>query len=145
MIPATEAQTARRIRVLELSGSPFDIGYAHGAAYKDAICHFAEERVRLSGDPVWTGRTLSRAEVLELAQACLAEHEHFAPELVEELRGMAKATDLSLAELLIVNGFTDFIDTVYNVGSGTRNSAAQPAAPVGADNCTAFFSPGRPC
>ena len=127
----------RKIRVLTLSGSPFEMGYAHGAAYKDAIRHFAEERVRLSGDPLWTGRTLARPEVLVLAEACLAEHEHFAPELVEELRGMASATDLPLAELLIVNGFTDFIDTVHNVGPGK----VKPAAPVGADNCTAFLVP----
>ena len=130
-------QAARRIRVLELSGSPFEMGYTHGAAYKEAIRHFAEERVRLSGDPLWTGRTLAHSEVLDLARACLSEHERFAPELVEELRGMAKATDLSLAELLIVNGFTDFIDTVYNVGPGI----VKAAAPVGADNCTAFLVP----
>ncbi len=115
------------------------MGYTHGAAHKDAIRHFAHERVQLSGDPLWTGRTLSRRAVLDLAGACLAEHERFAPELVEELRGMAAATDLSLAELLVVNGFTDFIDTVYNVGP----DKAKPAAPVGADNCTAFLVPDK--
>ena len=133
----TSAQTGRRIRVLTLSGSPFEIGYAHGAVHRDAIRHFADERVRLSGDPLWTGRTLSRTKVLDLAEACLAEHERYAPDLVEELRGMAAATELTLAELLIVNGFTDFIDTVHHVGPGT----VQPAAPVGADNCTAFLVP----
>ena len=137
MTQTSVKQAGHRIRVLELSGSPFEMGNTHGAAYRDAIRHFAEERVRLSGDPLWTGRTLSRPEVLDLAEACLAEHERFAPELVEELRGMAKATNLSLAELLIVNGFTDFIDTVYNVGP----DKPKPAAPVGADNCTAFLVP----
>ena len=133
----TSAQAIRRIRVLTLSGTPFEMGFAHGAAHRDAIRHFADERVRLSGDPLWTGRTLSRTEVLDLAEACLTEHERYAPELVEELRGMASATDLTLAELLIVNGFTDFIDTVHHVGTGT----VKPAAPVGADNCTAFLVP----
>lgn len=128
--------TPRRIRVVDLAGTPFEMGYAHGSAYRDAIRHFAEERVRLSGDPLWTGRSLARAEVLELAEACLAEHERYAPELVEELRGMAAATELSLAELLIVNGFTDFVDTVYRTGT-----PAQPATPAHADNCTAFLVP----
>ena len=135
----TLAQPTRCIRVLELSGSSFEMGYAHGAAHRDAIRHFADERVRLSGDPLWTGRTLSRTEVLDLAEACLAEHERYAPDLVEELRGMAAATDLTLAELLIVNGFTDFVDTVHHVGPGT----VKPATPVGADNCTAFLVPNR--
>ncbi len=127
----------QKIRVLELSGTPYDMGYAHGAAYRGEIRAFADERVRLSGDPLWTGRAFSKGEVLELAEACLAEHERFAPESVEELRGMAEATGLSLAELVVVNGFTDFIDTVYNA----RKVPAQSAIPVGADNCTAFLVP----
>ncbi len=127
----------QNIRVLDLSGTPYDMGYAHGAAYRDGIRAFADERVRLSGDPLWTGQAFSKSEVLKLAEACLAEHERFAPELVEELRGMAQATGLSLAELVVVNGFTDFIDTVYNA----RQASAQTAIPVGADNCTAFLVP----
>jgi len=127
----------KRIRVLELSGSPYDMGYGHGLAYKDAIRHFAEERVRLSGEEAWTGRTLSCKEVLDLAERCLEAHRRYAPELVEELSGMAAATDLTLAELIVVNGFTDFIDTVYNAAA----TVPRPAAPVGADNCTAFLVP----
>ena len=104
----------KKIRVLELSGTPYEMGYAHGAAYKDSILRFCKERVHLSGDPQWTGQSLSEREVLQLAEACLEEHRHYSPELVEELTGMSAATGLSLAELIIVGGFTDFIDTVYN-------------------------------
>lgn len=126
------------IRVLKLFGSPYEMGFQHGSACREAIRDFAEERVRLSGDPLWTGRTLPRREVLALAERCLDEHLRYAPEMVDELQGMADATGLTLAELVVVNGFTDFIDTVYNAGT-----PAQPAAPVGADNCTAFLVPDR--
>lgn len=126
-----------RIRVLELSDSPYNMGYQHGIAYADAIRHFAEERVKLSSEEAWTGRNLPRHEVLALAEACLDQHRLYAPNLVEELRGMADATNLSLAELLICNGFTDFIDTVYKVGE----TSPSQAAPVGADNCTVFAVP----
>lgn len=132
--------TQRRIRVLELSGSPYEMGFQHGSACRDAIRHFAEERVRLSGDPLWTGRTLPRRDVLALAERCLNEHHRYAPELVDELRGMAAATGLTLAELVVVNGFTDFIDAVYNMDYNA-GTPARPAAPVGADNCTAFLVP----
>ena len=64
------------------------MGFKHGAAHKDAIVAFARERVYLSGDPKWTGRGRSEEEVLALAEACLEEHERYAPHLVEELRGM---------------------------------------------------------
>lgn len=130
------------IRVLKLSGSPYEMGFQHGSACRDAIHHFAEERVRLSGDPLWTGRTLPRREVLALAERCLDEHRRYAPELVDELRGMADATGLTVAELVVVNGFTDFIDTVYNMGYDA-GTPVQPTAPVGADNCTAFLVPDR--
>lgn len=161
---------SRQIRVLELAGRPYEMGYEHGARYADAIRLFAEERVRLAGSPDWSGRGASREQVLALAHACLEEHRRYAPELVEELQGMADATGATPAELIVLNGFTDFVDTVYNAGEARRNAGAEPPgsdpAPVGpgapeagsasadqdaagavvtrrtADACTAFLVPG---
>jgi isopenicillin-N N-acyltransferase like protein len=134
--------TTRRIRVLELSGSHYEMGLEHGRRYADTIREFAEERVALSSDPAWTGTGvgLSRAEVLALADACLDEHRRYAPDLLEELRGMADATGLTLAELVIVGGFTDFVDTVHGY---SLHGAARTCIPAhaGADNCTAFIVP----
>lgn len=128
-----------KIRVLELSGSHYDMGYQHGLTYAEGIRHFAEERVKLSASPLWTGQALSRSEVLGLAEACLDEHRLYSAGLVDELQGMADATQLSLAELIVVCGFTDFIDTVYNAGDV---KSAVPAH-AGADNCTAFLVPSN--
>ena len=129
----------KKIRVLKVSGSPFEMGFQHGAAHKEAIVAFARERVHLSGDPKWTGQGLSEGEVLTLADACVAEHERYAPHLLEELRGVGDSTGLSLAELIIVGGFTDFIDLVHNA----KVSPALVPAHAGADNCTAFLVPGE--
>lgn len=127
-----------QIRVVKLSGAPYQMGYAHGQRFHDEIHHFTEERIRLCSSPEWTGRQLSRQSVIALAEACVAEHQSYAPELMEELQGIADATNLSLAELVINNGFTDFIDTIYNVGD-----IALPARTptLVADNCTAFMVP----
>jgi isopenicillin-N N-acyltransferase-like protein len=125
------------IRILELNGSPFEMGYAHGEAFREDIREYAEERVRLSGEEAWTGRRLSPQEVLDLGEACLREHQAYAPDLVEEFSGLAEATGLSPSELVIVGGFTDFIDTVHNAGV----DAPKAATPAGADNCTAFIVP----
>lgn len=125
------------IRVLELRGSPFDMGFAHGRAFRDDIRHYAEERVELAGDASWSGRSASRSEVLALAEACVDEHRAYAPALLDELSGMAAATGLSLAELVVVGGFTDFIDTIYNTGA----TATRAPAPAAADDCTAFLVP----
>ena len=49
-----------RIRVVNLSGTPYQMGYAHGQRFHDEIHHFTEERIRLCSSPEWTGRQLSR-------------------------------------------------------------------------------------
>lgn len=122
-----------KIRVLEVAGSPYEMGLAHGRAFAADIARFSEERVRLAGQGSWGGNELTRAEVLALAEACVPAHRSYAPELVEELEGVAAGCGLSLAELIIVGGFTDFVDAVY-AGAGRA-----VAAPVAADNCTAFL------
>ena len=127
-----------RIRVIKLCGTPYEMGYAHGQRFHDEIHMFTEERVRLCQDADWTGQNLSRAAVIALAEACVAEHQAYAPDLMQELQGMADATGLSLAELVINNGFTDFIDVVYNLGAEREPTIAPPLV---ADNCTAFMVP----
>lgn len=129
----------KRIRVIELSGSAYNMGWQHGKRFHDEIHMFTEDRVRLCQDPNWTGHSLSREAIIALAEACVVEHQRYAPDLMEELDGMADATGLSLAELVINNGFTDFIDVVYNLGDITV-----PAPPqLVSDNCTAFMVPNN--
>jgi isopenicillin-N N-acyltransferase-like protein len=145
------------IRRLQVSGTGFELGYAHGQAFVDEITILTEERLRLSCDPFWTGgRGASLAEVIALGKACLVYHEQFAPDLMEEMRGMAEATGLGLNELVIMNGFTDFVDTVANekavraamIAHGTSNlngsSNGQHAKVDQADagGCTAFIIDG---
>lgn len=124
-----------KIRLLKLKGSPYDMGYQHGEAYNEDIHRYVEERMGLVCDGRWSGGPLPRAEVLALADACMADHEAYAPDLVEEMRGMRDATGLSMAELLVVSGFTDFVDTVYGAYKGKRPELAR--LPV--DDCTAFL------
>lgn len=134
-----------KIRVLEVSGSWFEMGQQHGLAYPQEIRELAAERVHLSSDRYWTGQALSRPEVMALGRACESYHEAYAPDLMAELRGLSQATGVSLAELVILNGFTDFIDTVYNVDPAFQavthvSVGAEPVpAHPGADNCTAFI------
>ena len=130
----------KRIRVVEFAGSAYNMGWEHGKRFHDEIHMFTEDRVHLCQDPNWTGHSLSREAIIALAEACVAEHKTYAPDLMEELQGMADATGLSLAELVINNGFTDFIDVVYNLGDITVPAAAPSKV---SDNCTAFLVPNN--
>src|SRR4249920_1705675 len=99
------------IRVLDLTGSPTEVGRAHGTAYAAEIREYTDERVHLSSDGVWAGHAVTHDEVIALAEACLPAHEAYAPELYAEMLAMADGAGLSPAEAVIVGGFTDFIDT----------------------------------
>lgn len=124
----------RKIRVLKAGGTPYEIGYQHGRTYRDDIRRYTVERVQLVCSGLWSGGPMPRNEVLAIAEACLPDHEAYAPELFQELQGLAAATGLSLAELIIVGGFTDFVDTVYN-------ATGQKTARLPIDDCTAFIVP----
>ena len=124
------------LRILELSGTPYEMGLQHGRAYRDAIRELAAERVALCCDPTWTGRSLPSDQVMELAEACLEHHHTYAPEIMEQIAGIAAATDLTLAELVIANGFTDFADVIYNA------LERPPRVPVFGNECTAFMASG---
>lgn len=121
------------IRVLELKGHPYEMGYQFGLMYPQQIHEITEERIHLCSDPLWTGRNLNRERVMELAEACVEAHYEYSPELMQHLEGMSDATDLTIAELIIANGFTDFIDLIYN----SEVTSAEPALPM--NNCTAFM------
>lgn len=128
-----------KMRVLKVTGSPFEMGYRHGLAYAESIRAMAEDRMELSSNKNWTGKELSREEVLALGRACLAYHQEYAPALMDELRGMSEATGVGLTELMILNGFTDFVDTVYCLDpAAVSPETAVPAHPA-ADDCTAFI------
>ena len=141
-----------KLRVLEVAGTPIEMGHQHALAFPTEIKELTEDRLHLSSDKNWTGKELSRQDVLALGQACLPYHEAYAPELMDELRGMSEVTGLGLTELMILNGFTDFIDTVYRTDEkilrelrGTRAefasipSSSLAFAHPATDDCTAFI------
>jgi hypothetical protein len=50
----------KKLRVLEVSGSFYEMGVQHAQKYGDAIHEFTEDRIHLSMGELWTGRNISR-------------------------------------------------------------------------------------
>lgn len=123
------------IRVLDLSGSPEAIGVAHGREYADEIRAYADERITLVTQGLWSGGAIERGDVLDLAAACLPAHERQSPELYAELCGIAEGSGLTPAEAVVVGGFTDFVDTVRAEVGGRHPDTVME------DDCTAFIVP----
>ena len=120
-----------RLRRLVLDGDAGRRGEAHGAAFRDEIRAYADERVELASNGTWAGRPATRADVLGLADATLAAHRAYDADLCDEMEAVASTCGLTPAEMVIAGGFTDFVDLV-RVHAG--------AAPE-EDDCTAVIVP----
>lgn len=117
------------MRVIGLSGSPTDVGAGHGLALGDLIRAYLTDRLELSGDPYWAGRSADSATILDLAEQTLPHHERFDGDLYAEMTAMAGAAAISPAEAVVVGGFTDLIDVVRAKGGPS----------IEEDDCTAVL------
>ncbi len=88
------------------------MGETHGGTYAAEIRRYVDDRVGLVASGVWSGGPIDRSDVLDLAGQCVAAHQEFSPSLFAEMEAMAAAAGISLAEAVVVGGFTDFVDTV---------------------------------
>ena len=112
------------------------MGYVHGSSHAAEIRAYTEERIGLVTSGLWTGAPLSRGKVLDLAEACLEAHRRQSSSLYEEMSAMAAGAGISLAETVVVGGFTDFVDTVRaHLGGRVRGTRLVE------DDCTAFMIP----
>ncbi len=100
------------MRVLDLSGSPADIGRGHGKELAADIHRYLSERLRLAADGSWTGRRRSRDEILGVAARTVGAHASYAPQVHAEVEGMAEASGVSVPELILLGGFTDMVDVL---------------------------------
>ncbi len=103
------------IRTLDLAGTPAEIGTAHGIAYAQEICAYTEDRIKIATAGVWSGGSMTRTDIFDLAESMIPAHADFDADLHEEMAAMAKAADISMAEAIIVGGFTDFVDVIRAV------------------------------
>ena len=117
--------------ILELRGSPFEIGRAHGATARHLIAGMVDEHfafLEYSARHV-VGFELDREKILRVTDQFLPACERFAPALVEEVRGIADGSGLPFREILSLNTFIDIADWV-------RPATARNYAPAG--GCTTY-------
>ncbi len=101
------------IEIIELSGSPGEMGRQHaeqareaGTAIVRARCDLALSKARERDESVDMSRCLS------LAAEHLPAHERYSPEVYAEFRALAEGLGVGEDELLIGNGYTDYIDVL---------------------------------
>jgi len=113
------------IELIELAGAPHEMGLKHGSLLKDRVRALVEERIRLSMEHAAAdGRRPSREECLGLAAEHVEKMKAYSDVVFEEFRGIAEGAEVSLEELLIGNGYTDYRDVARQRFAGGCTSFA---------------------
>ena len=134
-------QTALPLRTIEVSGRPQSMGQCFGEEFAAEIRELTALRMDRLVDFVRkydADRRIGREDVLELSRRTVAAHRRFDAAIWEEFCGIARSAGLSVEELLIGNGFTDFRDFVL-----FQSKALRRGRPGHVGECTAFLVPGE--
>jgi len=115
-----------QLKVLELGGSPYDIGYRHGKEGKEGIGDFLNTII-LHGKDFSIGLTKEKALAhVKLSIPCI---ESYAPHLAEEIKGIAEGAAISIEEAYLLQARAEL----------TQVSTTIPSIDEG---CTSFGLPG---
>lgn len=97
------------VPVIELSGTPFEMGLKHGQALKDIIREFVDTVTSVHR----MNNSYLNVEKDSLEAFCkknLGYLEKFSPELVEEMHGIADGAGVTFDEILYLNSFLELED-----------------------------------
>ncbi len=123
------------IRIFDAKGSYESIGYAHGSLYAEEIQEYTQDRIQLVAGGSWSGGPIAKGDIIDLAESMIPAHQRFDEDLFSELSALAEGAKISVAEAIIVGGFTDFVDAVRaQIGGETPPSLQE-------DDCTAVLVP----
>jgi isopenicillin-N N-acyltransferase-like protein len=102
---------APTIPVLELAGSPRDMGRAHGEHFRDLIDTFAQQRLDVCLNKAReAARPTTEQAVLDFCQSLLPIQADQLPDVHEEFLGIAEGAAVLPARLMIANAMTDVAD-----------------------------------
>lgn len=97
------------IPVLDLTGTPYEIGHAHGTALRESIREFIGSiaRVHQLNNP-WL--CADHRQLLDFCMRNVGFLEKFSPDLVQEMRGIADGAGVDFAEIVHLNMFLELED-----------------------------------
>lgn len=128
----------RTLPVIEISGAPVDRGRQYGEAVRPqlaAALGYYEEAFGQSAGLTWDRVTERAAHWLEPVRA-------YAPDLVEEMRGIAEGAGVDLLDVLALNARGEVIyDKSFAAMEGSTPAEVRAEEP--AEGCTSFAAYGE--
>ncbi|MGW1097677.1 C45 family autoproteolytic acyltransferase/hydrolase [Streptomyces sp. NPDC002455] len=134
--PSTTSAPARILPVIEISGSPLDRGRQYGEAVRPqlrAALGYYEEAFGRSAGLTWDRVAARAGRWLDPVRA-------YAPDLVEEMRGIADGAGVGLLDVLALNARGEVI---YDKSFAEMEAAGQQADEEPAEGCTSFAAYGE--
>lgn len=125
--------------VLFDQATPAGRGEAHGELWRHEIRALADIRITLA---LKRGAFKDREQLLAVADLHLPELLSAAPRMHEELLGIARGSDLSAAEIVALNHYTDLRDVPPTVLGSTVQGADEPPKDADPGGCTSLFVNG---
>jgi len=114
--------------VIELEGTPREMGEAYGESCRDAVHELYAIRMKSVMAFAWEARRrFSEEQVLEVCRQCLPPTEAYDPAGYEEFCGIGRGAGLSPEQVFALNGLTDLRDALA-YGEG-----------VAPEGCTSFI------
>ena len=119
---------SQTLPMIEVMGSPAQRGQAHGEAFRDLIRDLVAANFEDMAQA--TRGRLTKTRVGEIVSTYKGPTRDYAPDLFEELEGIARAADVSVEELLALNAFLELHDYYSEA--------------FAVSGCTSLMVPGRP-
>ncbi|MBM84127.1 MAG: hypothetical protein CMJ78_26535 [Planctomycetaceae bacterium] len=100
--------------IIELQGTPYEMGCQHGELLAGEIRELADIRLTLAREFAEDhGVSLSVESCLDAARQFLPFHEQYSAEVMAEWQGIADGASLPVEEVFFANALTDFQDTLW--------------------------------
>ena len=129
------------LQVIELSGSPYEMGTQHGEQLKEQVRGLARERYEIACQFARDrGVETTREDCLKLARVHLQLHQEQMPRCYEEWSGIAAGADCPLEDVFFANALTDFQDVLWQVaGTEIHGCTSFAVTPAGSSSATALI------
>lgn len=120
---------SREFTLVEVAGKPFDMGYQYGAQARQMIANCMEMFRRTITEDPWellpaSAEKMTFGQIVDLAVLSLPYTEKIAPDLVEELRGVAHGSGFTLEEIFALNSDADVWITLYGASKVSQAACA---------------------
>lgn len=90
---------------IDISGTPYEIGFAHGKNYKKQVLHSIETYKQMFKD--YSGLTWDEGK--EIAKRYIEPNRSYNPDYLEEMQGVADGAEVTFEDILALNSRSEIV------------------------------------